>query len=162
MVKQKQWPCTTAILHAALQNLQTLNSLYIRHFSMDWPEILHSDTLRGKRSCDQVNYARLQLNVNKFVHTKVDHECGLAQPQLVTIPLQRTKETVCAKLLCIKQVGLTLELEYLLGFKFRKLKKLTYNFDHSVYICCYTVFFCLFISLFNCIVIFCFRWYGTV
>ena len=69
------------------------------------PEILHDDSLSGKdqvngqnsdpaalqyymqccrkRSCDQVNQASSQLNVNEFVLTKLDTECGLAQPQLV-------------------------------------------------------------------------------
>ena len=34
--------------HAALQNLQTLISLYLNHFLTDWPEILHDDSLSGK------------------------------------------------------------------------------------------------------------------
>ena len=37
-------------------------------------------TLRGRRSFNQTS---LQLNVNEFVLTKLDPECGLAQPQLV-------------------------------------------------------------------------------
>ena len=50
-LESKEWPCSIAVFHAALQNPWTLYNLYLSHISTDWAEILHDDSLGGK---DQV------------------------------------------------------------------------------------------------------------
>ena len=47
-IDSKQWPCSTVVFHAVLQNLKTLCGLYLSHFSTDWAEILRDCFLGGK------------------------------------------------------------------------------------------------------------------
>ena len=47
-LESKEWPCSTAVFHAALQNPWTLYNLYLSHISTDWAEISHDDSLGGK------------------------------------------------------------------------------------------------------------------
>ena len=60
-LESKSWPCSTAVFHAALQNILTLCNLYLSHFSMDWAAILQYYHLGGK---NQVYRQQSKFNFN--------------------------------------------------------------------------------------------------